>query len=267
MIHSDLIQWIECFAPVELACDWDNVGLMTGNLSDRTKGILFCLDLTLSDIEMAAKSGFNLIVTHHPLIFDKEAVIEESSLLKRKLDLLKESGITVYSAHTNLDFAPGGINDTFLKKLKLTDPRRDLNNHLFGQLPAAESLEDFYDRITADFESFNARLIKPKSIELDDGIVSVAVCCGAFDGETAWLLENRIDVVVTGEMKHSRALELMELGIAAIELGHYETEIPGVKSLASHVKKNVQDQLAQDGVPLKLALKTNPYFDLIGFLE
>lgn len=268
MIHNDIIQWIDYFAPPALACDWDNVGLMTGSLKDKTKSVLFCLDLTLADIEMAAKSGINLIITHHPLIFDKVAFIEEGSLLKEKLDTLKEAGITVYSAHTNLDFAPGGVNDVLFRKLKLIDPKKvDDDTHLYGLLPEAEPLESFYDRVTAEFESFNAKIVKPKELELDDNITTVAVCCGAFDGETKWLVENKIDVVVTGEMKHSRALDLMELGIAGIELGHYETEIAGIKSLAAHVKKSLQGQLEQDGVAVRIAAKTNPYYDLIGLSE
>ena len=268
MIHNDIVQWIDYFAPKALACEWDNVGLMAGNLKDKTRGVLFCLDLTLADIEMAAKSGINLIVTHHPLIFDKEAVIEQSSLLRRKLDTLEDAGITVYSAHTNLDFAPGGVNDVLFRKLKLIDPKKvDGDTHLYGMLPEAEPLESFYDRVTAEFESFNAKIIKPKNFELDDNITTVAVCCGAFDGETGWLTENKVDVVVTGEMKHSRALELLELGIAGIELGHYETEIGGIKSLAAHVKKSLQGQLEQDGIPVRIAAKTNPYYDLIGLSD
>lgn len=268
MIHNEIVQWIDYFAPKSIACDWDNVGLMTGNLRDRTGNVLFCLDLTLSDIETAAKSGINLIVTHHPLIFDREIVAEEGSLLRKKLDALEKAHITVYSAHTNLDFAPGGINDVLFRKLKLIDPKKtDGDTHLFGQIPDAEPLGSFYERITADFESFNAKIVKPKNMELDDGIKTVAVCCGAFDGETKWLAENRIDAVVTGEMKHSRALELMELGIAGIELGHYETEIGGVKSLAAHVKKSLQGQLEQDGVAVRVAARTNPYYDLIGLSE
>lgn len=268
MIHNDLIQWIDYFAPKELACEWDNVGLMTGDLSDETKNVLFCLDLTLADIGLAKKTGINLIITHHPLIFDKEAPIEEGSLLQQKLDALEEAGITVYSAHTNLDFASGGVNDVLFRKLRLADPKKvDGDTHLYGTLPEAEELGAFYERITADFESFNAKIVKPKDMELDDNVVKVAVCCGAFDGETRWLVENNVDVVVTGEMKHSRALELMELGIAAIELGHYETEIGGIKSLATHIKKSLQGQLEQDGVAVRLSPKTNPYYDIIGFSE
>ncbi|MBP5312831.1 MAG: Nif3-like dinuclear metal center hexameric protein [Clostridia bacterium] len=265
MTHNDVVQWIDYFAPKELACEWDNVGLMTGDLNDKTKNILFCLDLTLSDIIMAAKSNVNLIITHHPLIFDKEEIIKDGSLLRQKLDALEKAKITVYSAHTNLDFAPGGINDVLFRKLKLGDMKKyDNDTHVIGQLSAPETLGGFFDRISADFGSFNAKLIKPKGLEIDDNVVSVAVCCGAFDGETDYLVNNKVDVVVTGEMKLSRALELMELGIAAIELGHYETEISGIKSLAAHLKKSMQGQLEQDGVAVRISPNTNPYYDIIG---
>ena len=267
MRHSDIIDWIEVFAPVETACEWDNVGLMAGSRDDVTKSVIFCLDLTADILEKAARAGINLIITHHPLIFDREAEIRPDSVLGKKLATIAEKKITVYSAHTNLDYARGGVNDVFASRLGLVKMKTDEDGlHRFGELPEAKAVSEFVDEKTADFNSFNSKVVLPDSMTPDDNIVKIGVCCGSFDGETDWLVRNGLDLLVTGEMKHHHAILLKELGIAALELGHYESEIDAVKSLAAHVKKSLESQLQQDRVPVKIASKTNPYCDIL-FIE
>ncbi|MBR5059705.1 MAG: Nif3-like dinuclear metal center hexameric protein [Clostridia bacterium] len=263
MIHNEIIEWIEAFAPLSLACEWDNVGLMTGSRDDETKSVLFCLDLTESIIGSAASSGINLIITHHPLIFNREEPPKEGGLLDRKLKKLKEHGITVYSAHSNLDKARGGINDVLAMKLGLSEIKPDESLlHRVGSLVTAAELSSFMDEKVTKFSSFNSKLVLPAGLSVDDSIVTVGVCCGAFDGETDWLVDNKVDLLVTGEMKHHAALELFELGIAALEIGHYESEIDGIESLAAHVKKSMAEQLKHERVALRIAKKTNPYYDV-----
>ncbi|MBP1587233.1 MAG: Nif3-like dinuclear metal center hexameric protein [Clostridia bacterium] len=268
MIHNEILEWIEAFAPLSLACEWDNVGLMAGSREDKTRNVLFCLDLTESIIDSAAASGINLIITHHPLIFDKENPVAEGSLLARKIKKLNDSGITVYSAHSNLDKARGGVNDVLALRLGLTDIKADESQlHRVGSLPTAVPVSFFVDDKTSTFNSFNSKLVLPANLAMDDNVVTVGVCCGSFDGETDWMIENKVDILVTGEMKHHAALDLFEQGIAALEIGHYESEISGIMSLAAHVKKSMEAQLKHEGVALRIASKTNPYFDIFSFEE
>ena len=268
MIHNEIIEWIEAFAPLSLACEWDSVGLMTGSRDDATRSVLFCLDLTESIIDSAAASGINLIITHHPLIFDRENAPAEGGLLDRKLKKLNENRVAVYSAHTNLDKARGGINDVLALKLGLANVRADESRlHRVGDLATAAPVSYFVDDKTSAFNSFNSKLVLPPNLSMDDNIVTIGVCCGAFDGETDWLADNKVDLLVTGEMKHHEALELFELGFAALEIGHYESEISGLMSLAAHVKKSMEAQLKHEGVSLRIASKTNPYFDIFSFEE
>ena len=96
--------------PPDTACDFDNVGLLAGNGEDEVSGAVVALDSDINAIEFAKQKGANLIITHHPVIFEPlKSVTENDTVFK----LIKD-GISVISMHTNLDVAKGGVNDALL---------------------------------------------------------------------------------------------------------------------------------------------------------
>lgn len=109
---------IDRIAPFSLAEDWDNVGLLIGSPANRIGRALVALDATGGVIEQAMRMGANLIVTHHPVIFEPPKRIPGESILYR----LIAAGIAVISAHTNWDIAPGGVNDVLAAMLELRNP-------------------------------------------------------------------------------------------------------------------------------------------------
>lgn len=123
---ADIMQNI---APVELAEDWDNVGLLVGDSEQTVKKIIVCLDITDKVIDEAIEKKVDMIITHHPIIFHpiKHVVknLQESNLVYR----LVNSGIAVYSAHTNLDSVNGGVNDVLCGLLSIKDqtPMQSIN--------------------------------------------------------------------------------------------------------------------------------------------
>lgn len=116
---QDVMECIETLAPTHLAESWDNVGLMVGRRDQVVTNVLTVLDVTESAIEEAIEKNCNLIVSHHPLIFKGLKQITSDTVLGRMIARLVKSDIAVYSAHTNLDIAKGGLNDLAAVQLGL----------------------------------------------------------------------------------------------------------------------------------------------------
>jgi len=114
---KDVYDCINEIAPFALAESWDNTGLLIGSPQGEVTRALVVLDITGSILEEAVSKGVNLIITHHPVIFSPLKSIREDSLVYRII----RSGISVISAHTNLDIAGGGVNDCLVSRLGLNE--------------------------------------------------------------------------------------------------------------------------------------------------
>jgi dinuclear metal center YbgI/SA1388 family protein len=119
---NDIIKYLENWAPKEIAWEKDNTGLQIGSPERRIKNIMLSLDLNENVIDQAIKKKCNFIFTHHPLLFKPltriDTSVNSTSLLVEKLI---KNDITLYSAHTNLDFTKDGVSFQLAKKLKLHD--------------------------------------------------------------------------------------------------------------------------------------------------
>ena len=120
---KDIANALEMFAPLPLQDGFDNAGLQIGLTEAEVTGVLLCLDVTEAVIDDAIASGCNLIVSHHPLIFSPLKRITGNGYVERCVMKAISAGISVYSAHTNLDNAPGGVNYRIAEKLGLQNVR------------------------------------------------------------------------------------------------------------------------------------------------
>ena len=120
MICQEIIKYLEDWAPKELAWQNDNVGLQVGNVSAKLKNIMLSLELTDEVLVQALKNHCNLIITHHPLIFQpiKKLTLNNDPQAKLIEKLIKNE-ITLFSVHTNLDFTKHGVSFQLAKKLGL----------------------------------------------------------------------------------------------------------------------------------------------------
>jgi len=114
-----VINIIEKLAPKKLACDWDNPGMMVGDFSKSVDKILTVLTVTEQTIDYAINNGYGMIVAHHPLIFNAIKSIRSDLPLGKVLYKAIKNDLVIYSAHTNLDVAFGGVNDVLAGALKL----------------------------------------------------------------------------------------------------------------------------------------------------
>ena len=251
---KDIVRVIERTAPLKLQDEWDNSGLQVGFLDSEVDKVLVCLDVTEAVVEEAAKRGCQMIVSHHPLIFKALREVSDATYQQRCVVRALACGIAVYSAHTSLDNAPGGVNHKIAELIGLQDLRwlepkegEDAGSGLVGTLPEPERDSDFLRRIK---KTFGVECLRHSECS-GRRIKTVALCGGA----GAFLMRNAVrqgaDCFVTGEFHYHDYFE--NDGMLLAELGHYQSEQFTIDLLCG---------LLKSGCPsvevVSTALDTNP---------
>jgi dinuclear metal center YbgI/SA1388 family protein len=225
------------FAPLSLAADWDNVGLLAGDPTAPAEKIMTCLTITLSVMEEAISEGASLIVTHHPLPFRPLKQLTTQSTTGMLLWKLARAGIAIYSPHTAFDSATQGINQRWAEELELTevkpleiplDAPAGAGTGRFGKLSRAAGLIEVATRI--------AKLLDIRSLQIvgdaDQPVSKVAIGCGSGGSLLTLASKAGCDLFVTGEASFHTSLEAEALGIALVLTGHYASERFAVEDLA-----------------------------------
>ena len=231
---KDIINAIEDLAPIELALDWDNIGLMTGSKNTKVNKVLLCLDITEEVVDEAVNEGYDMIVSHHPIIFSAIKNIDSDTGKGRILQKLLKNDIAAYAAHTNLDYAKDGINEMLQA---IADNIIEENK---GEISVKDFAQSIKKSIGAQFVRITwNNLLKPDSEAVD----KVCVCCGGFDKDMKRVIESEANVFLTGEVNYNYALDLNGEGIYVVEAGHYETEIiilPWVAERLNSIFQNIE---------------------------
>jgi GTP cyclohydrolase I len=229
MILKDVMAVLDTIAPFEAAEEWDNVGLMVGDLYSQINSVLVALDPSLEVIHKAKEVGIDLILTHHPLIFKPIARIDLQDVLAKKIAMLILTRINLISMHTNLDKAPGGVADELAKKLVLND----ISAQGFMRI-------GFINRPNALNEWITAMGVRAARL-IDTGreVSMVAVCPGS--GMEYWkhALSLGCDTFVTGDVRYHAGLDAKEAGMNVVDLGHFGTEEIIVNPLAERLKQEL----------------------------
>ena len=225
---ADILKYIESIAPPYMAESWDNVGLLCGRKDRAVHKILVALDPFASVIEEAIAEKADLIVTHHPLIFrDNLTAVNEDTQTGRCLLTLIENGIAAINAHTNLDLAPGGVNDVLaatlgLENVEIIDPTGDPAYGLLrmGQV-SQQPLPDFLTSVKRNLHCDGLRYV-------DGGkpVRKVAVGGGSCADGMHRVAQMGCDTFVTADVKYNQFRTACELGLNLIDAGHFYTENP-----------------------------------------
>ena len=216
---KDIYDLIDGAAPYSTQFEWDNSGLAVGAWDDEVRRVLLSLDCTNNAVELAKDRGCDMILTHHPLLFRPARSVEKGTPLYAAV----RNGISVLSAHTNLDMAEGGINDRLAQALSLENvrvlPMEGKPMLRIGELKEAMRCDEFAefvaDRLFAHvgYTPYNVGKIK-----------TVAVCGGSGGEYAKDVRAAGADALVTGEAKHNQLYEAADCGLCLAEAGHYETE-------------------------------------------
>jgi dinuclear metal center YbgI/SA1388 family protein len=253
---KELLDALERFAPLPLQDGFDNAGLQIGLTEVEATGALLCLDVTEAVVDEAIRVGCNLIVSHHPLLFRPLKCISGHSYIDRCLMKAIKNDIVIYSAHTNLDNARGGVNYKIAEKLGLTDvgilePKAgesEAGSGIIGRfsqpISEAELLQRLKERFTVGCVRHN---------ELTGRQVERVALCG---GAGAFLLKNAIeagaDAFITGEI-HYHDYFGHEGEILMAEIGHYESE-----QYTSEILFDILSEKDRGLKLLKSKINTNP---------
>ena len=253
MTVNDIIEAIERCAPLRFQEEWDNSGLQLGFRRAAVHKVLVCLDVTEAVVDEAAEAGCEMIVSHHPLIFKALSQVSDSTYQQRCVVKAINKGIAIYSAHTSLDNAPGGVNHKIaeligLQKLCWLLPGDGgSGSGLIGSLPAAESDSGFLARIKRIFSVDCLRHSECSGRQ----IKTVALCGGSGGFLMREAVRQGADCFITGEFHYHDYFE--NDGMLLAELGHYQSEQYTIDLLAG--------LLSEDFPALELmktALNTNP---------
>lgn len=236
---KDIFDFIGTVAPSYMKESWDNVGLNCGRMDKEVKTILVALDPFEGVCKEAADVGADLLVTHHALLWNPGFVTDETQQGRNTLFLI-EHGIPCINAHTNLDCAPGGVNDTLAQVLGLADVKvvnpmgTDAQGREYGLLRCgtveSQSLDTFLQHVKD--------ILGCPGLRYADGDKPVRKVCvggGACGSELMDAYNAGCDTFVTADVKYNQFWDARDLGMTIIDAGHFYTENPVVNVLAKKI--------------------------------
>lgn len=229
---NDIYEWLAQQAPCELAESWDNVGVLV-DAGRPVERILTTLDITPGVVREAANLGCQLIVSHHPVIFKPLRKVEHCSVVYQ----LIKHGISAICMHTNLDSAPGGVNDVLAQRLGLTEvqPFGEGGLGRVGQLLQPLNPEELAQQVG---EELSTHLKVANARRPIRRLALVGGSGGSFwrDAQAAGA-----DALLTGEAGHHDGIDAVQQGMTLLVAGHFSTERPMVEELA----RRLEAQFAQ----------------------
>ena len=216
---SELYEFLDKKFPRSYSCEWDNDGLMCcPDPQAEVKKVLFTLDVTEQAVDYAVAGGFDLIVSHHPMIFRPLKGITDPKYIK-----LIRNGITVMSFHTRLDAAPGGLNDIFAKLLGLADVTvLEADGEAVGRigtLPEAVSPAEFAANVKKALKAERVLYAQAEPV-----VRRVAICGGSGKDFVRAAKAAGADSYLTGELSYNLMEDAPMLGLNLFEAGHFATE-------------------------------------------
>ncbi len=225
MTVQNVLDYLFTLAPITYKESWDNVGFLAGRKDAPVTRVLVALDATAAVAEEAAKLGCELVVTHHPLIFQAPKHVTDADPMTGTLLSFLEKGVAVISMHTNLDCAPGGVNDVLAEQLSLHNVEILEDGETAGLLRAgeAEPME------LPAFAAFVKERLNCPGLRYADGgksVRRVAVGGGGCSEFMELAVAAGCDTFVTADVKYHAFQEAQTRGINLIDAGHFETENP-----------------------------------------
>ena len=227
--------------PCALSAAWDNDGLACApDTAREVKRVLIALDATDAVVERAVSGGFDVLLTHHPLLFRGIKALVPVGAVPKKLLKLALGGVAAFSFHTRLDAVQGGVNDILAQALGVLDavpfaPEGEVPCGRIGTLAEPVTVADFAKTVK---EALGA----PAVFTVGTGTVQKIALCGGEGGD--FLSAARAagaDLFLSGRIGYHRMLDAPEEGIAAIEAGHYYTERPVLAYLRALVLDALPD--------------------------
>ena len=260
MLAKKLIDRFESFAPKTIAFTNDPVGLQIGNVNNDIKRVMVTLDVRPEVVDEAIKQNCDMIFSHHPLIFRPIKNLDLSNPQNQMYAKLIQNSILVYSAHTNLDVAKGGMNDWLTEAMGLNHVQTVYSNHYdtnigrIGVLPTPVTVEEFAKTLKKIFNLDGLRLVANDNKAMVKNVAVVGGDGGKFYPE---MLKAGADVFVTGDVYYHTGHDMLADGINVVDVGHNVEKIciPKLASLFNEWKANNDWKVEI----IESTVNTNPY--------
>lgn len=230
---QQILGLLQTLAPSELACSWDNVGLLV-DAGVLVSHVLTTLDITAAVVQEAVENDCQLIVSHHPVIFDPLKHISAGDVPA----LLIKNNISAICMHTNLDAAPGGVNDVLADLLRIEN-RRDFADNCgrIGTLNVPTTAQQLAETCSRMLHTHC------KFVEADHPVEKLAEVSGAGGSYLQQAIDEGADCLVTGEAAHHIAILAKQKGVGLVVAGHWGTEHPVVFALADALTERLPKEV------------------------
>lgn len=225
-----ILEELFCQMPMELAEDYDNVGLLAGSRMSEVSTVLCALDLNSRVIDEAVEAGAQLIVTHHPILFRGRKNLCEDDPEGALLAKLVRAKLALIAMHTNFDSAREGVNDALACRLGIRNVQTLESGMRIGDIGPMELAE-----LAAHIENTLGGVVRRYG-EAGRRVRRVAVMGGSGGSYAHIALEAGADVFVTGETGYHNALDMYDRGLCVLEAGHAATELPAIGLLAEKLR-------------------------------
>lgn len=226
------------YAGLTVPADFDNCGFICGDSDAEVTGVLVCLDVTAEAVQTAFDNGLNMVISHHPLVFNAIKNVLTNDYIGNIVSLAIKKDIVIYAAHTNIDAAKEGLCFKLASAIGLKDIEVLDAFSVIGEIEGV-TLNNFalnIEKITGDKHIKTAgelnKLIKRVVVAngsggRDENLVALAKLSGA-------------DAFVSAEFKYSNILDLVGSGVSVVELGHYDSEKHFVPYVTDLLRKNIK---------------------------
>ncbi|MBQ7875722.1 MAG: Nif3-like dinuclear metal center hexameric protein [Clostridia bacterium] len=231
-----IIDFMEELAPKTGAMEYDNVGLLVGRGEKDVTRVLTALDCTLDVVREAKEKGCEVIICHHPAIFSGVKRITDETKSGEMLLYAIENNIAIFTAHTNLDFAKGGLNDYFLEKLGYSACDTIVENEGRVFETGGITVKELCEKIK---KTFCVPYLRVAGDINHESIVG-ALCTGSGKSLVNEACE-KADCYITGDMGHHDILAVLENDCTYIEISHYDSE----KIAAELLRNKLSEKFAE----------------------
>ncbi len=215
---NDILNFFETFAPLDTQMDFDNCGLLVGSKATAVTKILLSLDITTNVVYEAENLGCELIISHHPVIFQPVKKLGTTDIAY----LLASKGISAVCMHTNLDLSEDfGVNTCLAEAVGLKNIKKcNFGECLFmGELESTTDIDCFAENVKTSLNCNGLRYT-----DIKKSVKTIAVSSGSGGSNIFEAAKAGADVLVTGEIKHHEINAANNLGVDVIDAGHFKSE-------------------------------------------
>lgn len=242
---EQVVATLQKIAPLDLAEEWDNVGLLVGWNESSVSKVMTTLDVTLDSLQEAIDRKANLIVSHHPLPFVATKRITNGDLPGRLICKALQNSISIYSPHTAWDNAEGGINDQLAALIgmnqsaplipKIGELHGGRGSARIGTLDHPATLTELVERLGKKIGEMNPLA----NCEMNHSVRRIAICCGSGGSMIRKAISRGADLLLTGEATYHQCLEASQADVAILRIGHFNSEFFAMESLAERLASQV----------------------------